>query len=95
MISRYTFCVQGKAADGQSWKVEGDVVSERAGDFQLVLNSAMERSFFQLTRGKAVFGRPGVGCRGPYSITSLSVTLVEPPQPVTFRCDDSTVVVSP
>jgi hypothetical protein len=34
---------------------------------------AMEETFRQLTNGRAVYGEPGVGCRGPYGIRSLLI----------------------
>lgn len=62
MISKYT--VEGTASDGQTWMTEGSV----NGDFPDCLEDAMRAAFQQLTGGKAVFGQPGIGCRGPYKI---------------------------
>lgn len=64
---KYTYEVSGTAAGGQSWKTTGEIETE-PGDFVLALTQVMKLSFQQLTQGKAVFGNPGVGCRGPYSI---------------------------
>lgn len=73
----YRFTMDGTAADGQTWRTNGEVSAEQAGDFPLLLEQAQRDSFMQLTRGKAVFGKPGVGCRGPYSIKKFLFELVD------------------
>lgn len=69
-MSLYRFTIEGTAGDGQSWTTSGPV----SGDFPKVLEDAMYASFEQLTKGKAVYGRPGVGCRGPYKIRTFTLT---------------------
>jgi hypothetical protein len=64
MQKSYRYEVSGSAAGGQSWKTEGSVIST----FELALVSVMVDSFRQLTGGRAVYGRPGEGCNGPYDI---------------------------
>jgi hypothetical protein len=69
----YQFEFHGTAARGQTWETAGQVMDEN-NDLMSVFDSAMRASFEQLTAGKAVFGKPGVGCAGPYEITSFIFT---------------------
>jgi hypothetical protein len=70
---RYKWIAKGTAAHGQTWETSGYVEGAREGDFPIVLQQAMMQSFEQLTGGKAIFGLPGIGCHGPYSISKFSV----------------------
>ena len=70
---KYKYEISGTSADGQSWETKGEVL---AADFIGVTDAAAFDSFTQLTEGKAVFGKPGVGCRGPYKITRYVLELV-------------------
>jgi hypothetical protein len=72
VIYKYTF--RGTAALGQSWQTTG-YVSATPGNFGGVVEQAQAASFRQLTQGKAVYGKPGVGCKGPYTITKFTVEL--------------------
>lgn len=67
---RYTF--EGTGGDGQTWKTEGTVTCK----FLNVFDVAGAASFDQLTSGRAVFGKPGVGCRGPYDIHKVTIEQV-------------------
>lgn len=69
----YRYLVEGTAAGGQTWATEGRITVAQAGDFPRVTQDALRDSFMQLTSGKAVYGQPGVGCTGPYTITKLTV----------------------
>lgn len=71
-MSAYKYVVEGKAADGQSYTCEGTVEAP----FPEVFTVAMKAAFQQLTQGKAVYGKPGVGCRGPYTITKVVIEAV-------------------
>jgi hypothetical protein len=73
MTITYRYTVEGVAADDQSWSASGEVTVGREGDFQLALLEAQREAFTQLTQGRAVYGKPGVGCRGPYKITKLTI----------------------
>lgn len=33
----------------------------------------MKDTFEQLTQGRAIYGQPGVGCRGPYAIKRVLI----------------------
>lgn len=68
----YTYSVSGTAAGEQTWQIDGQVEG-KPGDFPLVFEHAMRATFNGLTNGKAVFGKPGVGCSGPYRITRLVI----------------------
>jgi hypothetical protein len=69
MKKTYNFEVIGAAADGQTWVVNGKVEEV----FANVFDTAMRSAFSHLTAGKAVFGLPGVGCKGPYEIHSVLI----------------------
>jgi hypothetical protein len=71
VISEFT--IEGTAANGQTWTTKGRVTTL----YPECLMDAMRDSFFQLTQGKAVFGKPGVGCRGPYEISRFEMVTVE------------------
>lgn len=68
----YQFEINGTAAQGQTWQHSGRV-EDTENDLIGVVEAAMIETFLQLTSGKAVFGRPGVGCIGPYEITKLTL----------------------
>lgn len=69
----YTYTVSGTAAENQTWETSGRIQTDLEGGFPNMVQEAMRESFMQLTQGKAVFGNPGIGCRGPYKITKLLV----------------------
>jgi hypothetical protein len=69
----YTYEVSGVAAGGQTWTTTGTILSAKAGNFALVPDEVMRLSFEQLTNGKAVYGLPGVGCKGPYAFTRMLI----------------------
>ena len=74
MRNKYHYTVEGTGADNQTWTATGDVESE----FEDMFDRAMMDSFTQLTHGKAVYGKPGVGCNGPYDIVSVTIKKVAP-----------------
>jgi hypothetical protein len=74
-MSVYRWTVSGTAADGQTWETSGTVGPVQPGNFPAVCGSALEQSFIDLTGGRAIYGQPGVGCRGPYTITRLLVEI--------------------
>ena len=76
MIS-YNYKMSGTAADHQTWSTEGTVEVE-PGDFPDTSMLALRDTFAKLTSGKAVFGHPGVGCRGPYKIEKFSLVKKSP-----------------
>ena len=70
----YAFVVEGTAHDGQTWRTESQVtidVAEHGFDDMVAIG--MRLSFDKLTGGKAVYGKPGVGCRGPYEIDKITI----------------------
>lgn len=64
------YVAEGTAADGQTWRTEGDIDAS----FPDCFDRAMVHSFQQLTQGKAAFGKQGVGCRGPYKVKRFELT---------------------
>jgi hypothetical protein len=72
-MTRYQYTVSGLAADSQTWTITGEVSTIREGDFPNATIDALANAFQQLTQGKAIYGQPGVGCHGPYTIARLEV----------------------
>jgi hypothetical protein len=72
-IRTYEYSVTGTAGANASFTVSGHVHC----DFAHVFNAIMTQTFQDLTSGKAVFGQPGVGCKGPYQIDSINIKRAE------------------
>ena len=72
-IYAWRYSVRGTAAKDQTWRVVG-VAHCRTGS---VWDTVMAEIFDQLTRGKAVYGKPGVGCDGPYQVIEFHIEQVE------------------
>jgi hypothetical protein len=68
----YRFEMSGTGSNDQTWQTSG-VIIDTHNDVMSVFDSAMRASFQQLTSGKAVFGKPGVGCSGPYDIRRIVI----------------------
>ena len=69
MKKNYRFCITGLGAEGTTFIAKGDLDCEFVDTFR----EAMRDTFSQLTHGRAVYGSPGVGCSGPYSIQRLVI----------------------
>lgn len=69
MRKAWRFKVEGLGAEGATFETSGATLCE----FHDAFNIAMEETFHQLTHGKAVYGSPGVGCRGPYDIRKVTI----------------------
>lgn len=69
-VKKYNYEISGTDANGNEWATTGVVNCE----FVDVFRSATGDAFFKLTRGKAVYGKPGVGCRGPYQVHLVRLT---------------------
>lgn len=69
----YVFEISGTAADGQTWTVKGETDVDRFGMFAQAIEDAQRFAFMQLTNGRAIYGKPGVGCKGPYTVTRLMI----------------------
>jgi len=65
----WTYEVIGLDADGNDWTVTGFVTCEFGDAFE----TANRDCFQRLTSGKAVFGNPGAGCKGPYKIQKFTL----------------------
>jgi hypothetical protein len=73
MSKHWKFEVSGTAAGGVAWHTSGTceaTVSE-------VWDSMMVHSFHALERGKAIYGKPGVACKGPYDIKKVVVEQID------------------
>ena len=73
MIKHWSYQVLGQAADGTAWQTSGTVESDAANVWERV----MIQTFHALTHGKAIYGKPGVGCKGPYDIKSVRVEQID------------------
>jgi hypothetical protein len=76
MKKRYSYQVHGRGAEDQTWFTRGVLTAEAEGNFPEMPGLALRESFAQLTNGKAVFGQPGVGCKGPYRVTKMVIELM-------------------
>lgn len=70
----YRYEVVGTDSVGQGWVVNGYVDDIPGELFHHVIQVIESEVFMQLTQGKAVFGRPGLMCKGPYNINSVTIT---------------------
>jgi hypothetical protein len=66
----YYFNFTGTAAQGQTWEAMG-TVWDNNNDLPAAFNEAMRQAFMDLTRGRAIYGKPGLGCNGPYEIDRI------------------------
>ena len=73
MVKNWKYEVTGNAAGGQSWNTSGTVESEAAEVWSRVLI----QTFHALTHGKAIYGKPGLGCKGPYDIKTVRVEQID------------------
>ena len=69
---KFTYQISGHARDGQTWEDKGTVETPFP-DIMTVTESVMRESFKALTQGKAIYGNPGAGCRGPYTVTKIVI----------------------
>lgn len=72
MIGYWKFTFEGTDSVGESWRTECEVAAER-GDLEGAFINARHKSFRELTQGAAVYGKPGVGCKGPYRIQKVTM----------------------
>jgi hypothetical protein len=75
-VITYTYEVSGTASGGQTWTTKGHVEREKEGEFAQVPETVMRLSFAQLTQGQAIYGLPGVGCKGPYTFRRMLIERV-------------------
>ena len=77
-MPKYNYLVTGKAQpDGQTWSCAGVIETQNEGDFASVPERVLRHTFHMLTDGAAVYGKPGVGCQGPYKIDSMLIDKME------------------
>lgn len=69
MIKHYKYEVTGSGANGQTWKAEGVVSSP----FEHVFTHVMKECFDKITKGKAIYGKPGLSCQGPYDFHKIMI----------------------
>ena len=72
-MKTYAYEISGGAARGQSWTTRGEVGITTPGAFNAAIGIVMRASFDQLTNGEAVYGHPGLGCDGPYTVTRMLI----------------------
>lgn len=71
----YKYNLRGTGADGQTWTARG-YASGDPGHFVRTAEQVMTMAFRQVVQGKAIYGFPGVGCNGPYTVTHFEVQVV-------------------
>jgi hypothetical protein len=69
----YKFEIHGVARNDQTWITNGTIYCDLNDSFDM----AMRASFMQLTEGRAIYGKPGVGCQGPYNVLSVKIEQVK------------------
>lgn len=74
MIETYRYKYEGLTGSGNTWATEGTIEGDIAE--VTIHRETMRASFQQLVNGRAVFGVPGAGCRGPYTITRYTLEKV-------------------
>ena len=67
------FRVDGVGTGDNTFKCESNVHCE----FHDVFERGMQETFKALTLGKAIYGKPGVGCSGPYQIHRVMIEEVK------------------
>ena len=67
----YRWSISGLDGNDNAFYTHGTVTC----DFPAIVNEALAQSFDQLTNGKAIFGMPGLGCKGPYKIMGFTAHL--------------------
>jgi hypothetical protein len=72
MRKLFDYVISGSGAEGQTWTTEGRVECE----YDQAWDCANRDSFAKLTRGAAIYGKPGVGCNGPYDIHRVLIQQV-------------------
>jgi hypothetical protein len=73
MKKHYGFEMSGTGGNGQSWKTKGSIECEW-NDLWQEMNLS---TFAQLTEGRAIYGQPGVACKGPYDIDRIVIEKVK------------------
>jgi hypothetical protein len=73
MTITYKYTVEGTAARGQTWSYSGEVSAPNVDFFTQAVDDALHDSMLALTSGNAVYGKPGVACRGPYCMMKLLI----------------------
>jgi hypothetical protein len=74
MVRDFGYEVEGSGSNGQTFTVTGEVT---VSSWEKVFDEANRDCFIKLTSGKAVYGQPGVGCGGPYTIKKMTIELRE------------------
>jgi hypothetical protein len=70
---KFTIDVTGS---NNTYTATGDIDGS-PGDFIGVCERAMCECFQQLTSGRAIFGKPGVGCQGSYQLTRFTIEIIK------------------
>ena len=70
---KYAYEIRGTDANQQTWEAYGHVETRRPGSFLLAPELAIRDAFKQVTGGKAIYGAPGVACKGPYRVLFFKI----------------------
>jgi hypothetical protein len=77
-MTTFIWGMTGLDGGGNRWDTGGSLQVSETMTFADVATEAQRQSFLQLTNGKATYGNPGVGCKGPYKTTSMTITRLDP-----------------
>lgn len=70
-MATFRYFVQSTAAREQTFAVDGSVTVPAIVDWNLLMRNVLRLSFEALTEGRAIYGKPGEGCQGPFTITKI------------------------
>jgi len=73
----YRWNISGVDANLNAYHTSGVANHDTDRHLLEVMAQALQESFEQLTEGRAQFGKPGVGCKGPYTIIAMTFVSTE------------------
>lgn len=72
-VRTYRYFVEGQDTTGEYWQIAGYVDALPGELFGHIWEVIGAEVFLKLTGGLAVFGKPGLMCKGPYRIHEMTV----------------------
>jgi len=73
MIKHYQYSIEGTDGNGQVFTLGGTVRCV----WDDLLHAVTADAYNELTGGRAIFGKPGVRCRGPYDFHTILIEQVK------------------
>lgn len=72
-MDKFSYRITGEASGGQTWETEGEYELHSPSALPDMFMDILAESFQALTHGRAVYGQPGRGCRGPYKVNTFVI----------------------